>query len=102
LIQGLLNLMANARLVLTDSGGIQEETSILALREDTERPATAGTNRIVGNRQQRCNPWSLSAGLCYNAPLDAATLRVEARLAAHAVRGLRNPSTRLCVAQGEM
>jgi len=27
----LLNLMANARLVLTDSGGIQEETTILGV-----------------------------------------------------------------------
>jgi UDP-N-acetylglucosamine 2-epimerase (non-hydrolysing) len=51
-----LNLMANARLVLTDSGGIQEETTILGvpcltLRENTERPVTVmqGTNRIVGN-----------------------------------------------------
>ena len=51
-----LNLMANARLVLTDSGGIQEETTILGvpcltLRENTERPATVteGTNRVVGN-----------------------------------------------------
>ncbi len=52
-----LNLMANARLALTDSGGIQEETTILGvpcltLRENTERPATVtqGTNAIVGTR----------------------------------------------------
>jgi UDP-N-acetylglucosamine 2-epimerase (non-hydrolysing) len=51
-----LNLMAHARLVLTDSGGIQEETTILGtpcltLRENTERPVTVaqGTNKIVGN-----------------------------------------------------
>ena len=50
-----LNLMANARMVLTDSGGIQEETTILAvpcltLRENTERPVTVteGTNIVVG------------------------------------------------------
>jgi UDP-N-acetylglucosamine 2-epimerase (non-hydrolysing) len=50
-----LRLMADARLVLTDSGGIQEETTILkvpclTLRENTERPATivAGSNRLVG------------------------------------------------------
>jgi UDP-N-acetylglucosamine 2-epimerase (non-hydrolysing) len=55
-----LNLMANARLVLTDSGGIQEETTILGvpcltLRENTERPVTVsqGTNRIVGNDPDR-------------------------------------------------
>jgi UDP-N-acetylglucosamine 2-epimerase (non-hydrolysing) len=55
-----LNLMANARLVLTDSGGIQEETTILGvpclmLRENTERSVTVmqGTNRIVGNDPDR-------------------------------------------------
>jgi UDP-N-acetylglucosamine 2-epimerase (non-hydrolysing) len=50
-----LQLMSEARLMLTDSGGIQEETTILqvpclTLRENTERPATitCGTNRLVG------------------------------------------------------
>ncbi len=50
-----LKLMAEARLVLTDSGGIQEETTILkvpclTLREGTERPVTVdvGCNQIVG------------------------------------------------------
>jgi UDP-N-acetylglucosamine 2-epimerase (non-hydrolysing) len=50
-----VHLMANARAVLTDSGGIQEETTILqvpclTLRENTERPVTIthGTNRLVG------------------------------------------------------
>jgi UDP-N-acetylglucosamine 2-epimerase (non-hydrolysing) len=50
-----LCLMADANLVLTDSGGIQEETTILnvpclTLRENTERPVTVelGTNRLVG------------------------------------------------------
>ena len=50
-----LKLMASARLVLTDSGGIQEETTILkvpclTLRENTERPITTeiGSNQIVG------------------------------------------------------
>lgn len=49
-----LRLMADARLVLTDSGGVQEETTILGvacmtLRETTERPYTLdiGTNRLV-------------------------------------------------------
>jgi len=51
----LLGLMSEARLVLTDSGGLQEETTALGvpcitLRENTERPITAtqGTNTIVG------------------------------------------------------
>jgi UDP-N-acetylglucosamine 2-epimerase (non-hydrolysing) len=55
-----LKLMASARVVLTDSGGIQEETTILGvpcltLRENTERPITAevGTNRIVGQEPER-------------------------------------------------
>ncbi len=50
-----LGLMARARLVLTDSGGIQEETTALdvpclTLRWNTERPVTVeqGSNRLVG------------------------------------------------------
>ena len=50
-----VQLMANARCVLTDSGGIQEETTALGvpcltLRDNTERPitVTVGTNRLVG------------------------------------------------------
>ena len=50
-----LALLDNARLVLTDSGGIQEETTVLGVpcltfRENTERPITVthGTNRVVG------------------------------------------------------
>ena len=50
-----LELMANARCVLTDSGGIQEETTALGvpcltLRENTERPITVsrGTNWVIG------------------------------------------------------
>jgi UDP-N-acetylglucosamine 2-epimerase (non-hydrolysing) len=51
-----LQLYSNSRLVLTDSGGIQEETTALGipcltLRRNTERPVTVteGTNQIVGN-----------------------------------------------------
>ncbi len=50
-----LHLMDNAAFLLTDSGGIQEETTVLGipcvtLRENTERPVTVdlGTNVIVG------------------------------------------------------
>jgi UDP-N-acetylglucosamine 2-epimerase (non-hydrolysing) len=55
-----LDLMMHARLVLTDSGGVQEETTILGvpcltLRENTERPVTVteGTNVLVGSNPQR-------------------------------------------------
>ncbi|MFL6334325.1 MAG: non-hydrolyzing UDP-N-acetylglucosamine 2-epimerase [Pyrinomonadaceae bacterium] len=55
-----LRLYSGARLVLTDSGGIQEETTALGipcltLRENTERPVTVelGTNRVVGNDPER-------------------------------------------------
>jgi len=51
-----LSLMSSARLVLTDSGGMQEETTVLGvpcitLRDTTERPITVerGTSRLVGN-----------------------------------------------------
>ncbi len=51
----MLGLMKDARVVLTDSGGIQEETTALGvpcitLRDNTERPITVtqGTNTVVG------------------------------------------------------
>jgi UDP-N-acetylglucosamine 2-epimerase (non-hydrolysing) len=55
-----LRLYSGARLVLTDSGGLQEETTALGipcltLRENTERPVTVelGTNRVVGSDPAR-------------------------------------------------
>jgi UDP-N-acetylglucosamine 2-epimerase (non-hydrolysing) len=55
-----LRLMDLAQLVFTDSGGIQEETTVLGipcltLRENTERPITVreGTNRVVGTNPDR-------------------------------------------------
>ena len=55
-----LKLTSSARLVLTDSGGVQEETTILqvpclTLRDNTERPVTAteGSNQLVGTRTER-------------------------------------------------
>ncbi len=73
-----LALMAEARVVLTDSGGIQEETTALGVpcvtvRENTERPVTLekGTNRLAGKRPDdiiaaveealsgRTRPWGL-------------------------------------------
>jgi UDP-N-acetylglucosamine 2-epimerase (non-hydrolysing) len=55
-----LALSDGARMVLTDSGGVQEETTVLGvpcltLRENTERPATVdqGTNQVVGVEPDR-------------------------------------------------
>jgi UDP-N-acetylglucosamine 2-epimerase (non-hydrolysing) len=55
-----LSLTSHARIVLTDSGGLQEEATALGipcltLRENTERPITVtdGTNRVVGTDPQR-------------------------------------------------
>ncbi|HVT88186.1 MAG TPA: UDP-N-acetylglucosamine 2-epimerase (non-hydrolyzing) [Tepidisphaeraceae bacterium] len=55
-----MKLVAHSRVVLTDSGGIQEETTVLGvpcltLRENTERPATIeeGTNVLVGSDPQK-------------------------------------------------
>ena len=56
----MLGLMRDAKLVLTDSGGIQEETTALGvpcltLRNNTERPITVteGTNTIVGQSPEK-------------------------------------------------
>jgi UDP-N-acetylglucosamine 2-epimerase (non-hydrolysing) len=60
-------LVAGARLVLTDSGGLQEETTALGvpcltLRDNTERPITVthGTNQVVGRSADRI----LEAAFC--------------------------------------
>jgi UDP-N-acetylglucosamine 2-epimerase (non-hydrolysing) len=56
----MLGLMANAKVVLTDSGGVQEETTALSIpcltmRDNTERPITVeqGTNTVVGRDRGR-------------------------------------------------
>jgi UDP-N-acetylglucosamine 2-epimerase (non-hydrolysing) len=55
-----LDLIQHAVMVITDSGGVQEETTFLGVpcltyRENTERPVTVsmGTNRVVGSDPQR-------------------------------------------------
>ena len=72
-----LSLTSHARLILTDSGGLQEESTALGipcltLRENTERPITVshGTNRVVGTR-----PAGILAGY-HEALADRAQRRV--------------------------
>ena len=57
---GILNLQKNAKLILTDSGGVQEEACILkvpcvTLRKNTERPETVnlGANLIAGYEEKK-------------------------------------------------
>ena len=54
-----LSLVSKSKICLTDSGGLQEETTILGvpcltLREETERPITVdiGTNRVIGTKKE--------------------------------------------------
>jgi len=63
-----LNLWKDATLVLTDSGGLQEETTALGvacitLRENTERPVTVdeGTNTLAGTDPARIEALALAA-----------------------------------------
>jgi len=63
-----LSLTSQAALILTDSGGLQEEATALnvpclTLRENTERPitVTVGTNEIVGTNPQRIKAEALKA-----------------------------------------
>lgn len=75
-----LRLYSGARLVLTDSGGIQEETTALGipcltLRENTERPITVemGTNTIVGTDTEKIVRTAFAA---LDAPKSRETTRI--------------------------
>lgn len=57
-------MQKTARFVITDSGGIQEETTLLktpclTLRTTTERPVTieVGTNTLVGDNPENLGPY---------------------------------------------
>lgn len=89
-----VNLMANSSLILTDSGGIQEESTILripclTLRPNTERPITVeeGTNRLVGNHHDQ-----IMAAIAAARQMESADLRQpelwDGRAAARVVRVL--------------
>lgn len=71
-------LVSNARIVLTDSGGLQEETTVLGipcltLRENTERPVTVthGTNRVIGSSPSRI---LTEAARIFDTPLESPVL----------------------------
>ena len=75
-----LRLISCARLVLTDSGGIQEETTVLGipcitLRENTERPITVemGTNTIAGTDT---NKIIAAANRALDNPLPESNVRI--------------------------
>ncbi len=96
--------MARAKFVITDSGGVQEETTILGvpcftIRDNTERPETChqGTNTIVGTDGgailagiQKLEPW---------APTSAIPPLWEGKAA---VRILKDLSSRFVVASAEL
>jgi UDP-N-acetylglucosamine 2-epimerase (non-hydrolysing) len=75
-----LQLLNRSRLVLTDSGGIQEETTVLGipcitLRENTERPITVemGTNSLAGTDT---NKIVTAANYALDNPPDQSKLRI--------------------------
>jgi len=75
-----LHLLSNAKLVLTDSGGIQEETTVLGipcitLRENTERPITIemGTNSLAGTDTAKI---MAAANHALDNPPDQSALRI--------------------------
>ena len=72
-----VGVMDTATLVLTDSGGVQEETSVLGvpcvtLRENTERPITCklGTNRLVGTDPDAVRAGVMDALAADRSPAD--------------------------------
>ena len=83
-----LRLYSGSRLVLTDSGGLQEETTALGipcltLRENTERPITVelGTNTIVGTNAERI---AQAAFAKLDAPVDKGSARIPPLWDGHA------------------
>ena len=90
-----LGLLKNATLVITDSGGIQEETTALGvpcltMRENTERPITVeqGTNVLVGRNQpiiRRCVAEILAGGGKRGRVPELWDGRASERIAAHLV-----------------
>ena len=95
-----LHLQKHASLVLTDSGGVQEETTILGvpcltLRENTERPITLtrGTNRLVGTDTRRIVKEARRA-LLAKRPRPSSIPLWDGRAAERIARVLASPAAR--------
>ena len=96
-----LALMDGARLVLTDSGGIQEETTALGvpcltLRDNTERPVTIteGTNRLLGSDPEKIGP--AVRALLNGSPLEG---RIPALWDGHAAERIADELIHFCAAR---
>jgi UDP-N-acetylglucosamine 2-epimerase (non-hydrolysing) len=104
----MLGLLANARVVLTDSGGIQEETTALAvpcltMRANTERPITVaeGTNTLVARdrvRAKACLDEILASGGKRGRVPELWDGRAAERIASHLRDWLRRRSKGVQVA----
>jgi UDP-N-acetylglucosamine 2-epimerase (non-hydrolysing) len=88
-----MNLVANAKMLITDSGGIQEETTYLhipclTLRENTERPITvsAGTNRLCNASNMLTYVDEILEG---NHPLGSVPELWDGRTAGRVVRDIK-------------
>ena len=100
-------LESSAAIVLTDSGGVQEETTVLGvpcltLRENTERPITVtdGTNRVVGTNPARILDEArriLTSGVELRKPAlwdGRASRRVADAIVAGVSRSTRRPTSK--------
>jgi UDP-N-acetylglucosamine 2-epimerase (non-hydrolysing) len=92
-----MNIVIGARLVITDSGGLQEETTYLGipcltLRENTERPVTVteGTNKLTGAGELAAD---LDRVLSGNLPTGRCPPLWDGRTAERAVASLERRST---------
>lgn len=95
-----LNLNMHAKMVFTDSGGLQEETTVLGvpcltLRNNTERPITCeeGTNLVIGNSREAIlrHAYSILQG---NAPRGRIPEKWDGKASARVVDILRNVASR--------
>jgi UDP-N-acetylglucosamine 2-epimerase (non-hydrolysing) len=91
-----MNIVTGARLVITDSGGLQEETTYLGIpcltmRENTERPITVtnGTNKLVNAETLAHNLQSVLAG---NWPTGQCPPLWDGKTARRAMQSLRRRS----------